>query len=149
MRFDLKLSEDIFHSRIVYWVLLHLDLLSRVCYALKFLNTKINGLIFIFSFAFALWANEELYILDPSLTPYTYSLSFSQYSCKDSEIWHKASLDTIIKIQGEPIGKTMISQCFWHKRDKFWLFLLYFCFYLFEVFKIFTVNPWEQQNSTL
>ena len=39
------------------------------------------------------------------------------------EIWHEISLDTMIKIQEEPIWRTMWRPCFGHKRTIFWPFL--------------------------
>ena len=46
-----------------------------------------------------------------------------QYWCQESEIWHGASLGTLIKIQEEPIWRTMWGPCFGHKRAIFWPFL--------------------------
>ena len=39
------------------------------------------------------------------------------------EIWHGTSLGTLIKIQEEPIWRTMWGPCFGHKRATFWPFL--------------------------
>ena len=39
------------------------------------------------------------------------------------EIWHVASLGTLIKIQVEPIRRTMCRPCSGHKRAMFWPFL--------------------------
>ena len=39
------------------------------------------------------------------------------------EIWHGASLGTLIKIQEEPIWRTMWGTCFGHRRAIFWPFL--------------------------
>ena len=39
------------------------------------------------------------------------------------EIWHGASLVTLIQIQEEPIWRTMWGPCFGHKRVIFWPFL--------------------------
>ena len=39
------------------------------------------------------------------------------------KIWHGTSLCTLIKIQQEPIWKTMQGPCFGHKRVIFWPFL--------------------------
>ena len=36
------------------------------------------------------------------------------------EIWHETSLGTLIKIQEEPILRTMLGPCFGHKSAKFW-----------------------------
>ena len=109
----------------------------------------------IFSSSFALPANAELYIMLPLLTPWLiYSLTpyslrkkvgnICQYRCHD--IWHGASLDTIIKIQEEPIRLTMWGPCLGNKRSKFWLFLLYLSFYLIEIFQIFTQILWENNR---
>ena len=47
-----------------------------------------------------------------------------QYRCKDSEIWHGASLGTLIKIQEEPIWRTMWGPCFGHNRAIFLPFIV-------------------------
>ena len=46
-----------------------------------------------------------------------------QYRCQDSEIYHEASLGTLIMIQEEPIWRTMWGPCFGHERAIFWPFL--------------------------
>ena len=113
--------------------------------------------IYLHSSSFALSANAELYIMVPLLTPWLiYSLTpyslwrkvwnICQYRCYESDIWHGASLDTIIKIQEEPIRLTMWGPCLGNKRSKFWLFLLYLCFYLIEIFQIFTQILWENNR---
>ena len=42
---------------------------------------------------------------------------------QNCEIWHGASLGTLIMIQEEPIWRTMWGPCFGHKRAIFWPFL--------------------------
>ena len=43
---------------------------------------------------------------------------------QNCEIWHGPSLGTLIKIQEEPIWRTMWGQCFGHKSAMFWPFLV-------------------------
>ena len=46
----------------------------------------------------------------------------SQFWWYDYEIWHEASLDTIIRIKEVKIRKTMWGPCLGHKRARFWQF---------------------------
>ena len=77
-----------------------------------------------FSCAPGRWPGVQLYILGMSLSE---SESWKcqkvenicQYRCQDSGIWHGASLGTLIKIQKEPIWRTMWGPCFDHKNARF------------------------------
>ena len=82
-------------------------------------------LIAIFSCAPGLWPGAQLYILGMSLTAWLSQTveNICPYRCWDSEILHGASLGTLIKIQEEPIWRTMWGPCFGHKRAIFWPFL--------------------------